>query len=192
MKTFTTALATIALTLSASAMAGSFKEAAPEQAMDTMVKKLTMSCYRNREGDRMSSSAQPETVRFCQKAARKTVASAYAAKGVELGEPIAAIGQRGHQLNGVTDVSRTMAERSSCGHPRRPFSLTIPFENGASSAGYSGGHAAATAKVLTRRHQFLSRGLAIFQSQWQSIQTPWRTAQNLCSPRWRFPKTPHN
>ena len=84
MKFFTTALATIALTLSASTMAGSSEEAAPEQgAMDTMVKKLTMSCYRNREGDRMFVGAA-ETVRFCRSAARKTVASAYAQQGVEL------------------------------------------------------------------------------------------------------------
>lgn len=83
MKTLTSALTTIALTFSAAAMAGSSTEAAQEQATDAMVKKLTMSCYRNREGDRLFVGAA-ETVRFCQKAAKQTVAAVYEQKGFEL------------------------------------------------------------------------------------------------------------
>ena len=83
MKALTTALTTIALAFSASAMAGSTAEVENEQAMDTLVKKLTMSCYRNREGDRLFVGAV-ETVRFCRSAAKQTVAAAFEQKGVEL------------------------------------------------------------------------------------------------------------
>jgi hypothetical protein len=42
-----------------------------------------MSCYRNREGDRLFVGAA-ETVRFCRNAAKQTVASAFEQSGVEL------------------------------------------------------------------------------------------------------------
>ncbi|NCF32122.1 MAG: hypothetical protein GWP50_00965 [Proteobacteria bacterium] len=83
MKFLSTAMATVALTFSASAMAGGTTQAAQEQVMDSMVKKLTMSCYRNREGDRLLVGAA-ETVRFCQSAAKQAVSAAYEQKGLEL------------------------------------------------------------------------------------------------------------
>jgi len=83
MKVLTNTLTTIALACSASAMAGSTAEVGTEQAMDTLVKKLTMSCYRNREGDRLFVGAA-ETVRFCRSAAKQTVVTAFEQKGIEL------------------------------------------------------------------------------------------------------------
>ena len=68
MKTLSTLLATAILTFSASVSAGTSSELSQEQAIDSLVKKLTMSCYRNREGDRLFVGAV-ETVRFCQNAA---------------------------------------------------------------------------------------------------------------------------
>ena len=70
MKTLSTFLATAILTFSASVSAGASSELSQEQAIDSLVKKLTMSCYRNREGDRLFVGAV-ETVRFCQNAASK-------------------------------------------------------------------------------------------------------------------------
>lgn len=83
MKTLSTLLATAILTFSASVSAGASSELSQEQAIDSLVKKLTMSCYRNREGDRLFVGAV-ETVRFCQKAAKEVVAEAYEQKGLEL------------------------------------------------------------------------------------------------------------
>jgi hypothetical protein len=83
MKLLTTALTTFALTFSASAMADSSSQLTQDQAKDSLVKKLTMSCYRNREGDRLFVGAA-ETVRFCRNAAKQTVASAFEQSGVEL------------------------------------------------------------------------------------------------------------
>ena len=83
MKTFSTALATLALTFSASALAGGTTEVSQAQAMDSMVKKLTMSCFSNREGDRLFVGAA-ETVRFCQSAAKQAVSAAYEQKDIEL------------------------------------------------------------------------------------------------------------
>ena len=83
MKALINTLITIALAFSASAMAGSTAEVDKEQAMDTLVKKLTMSCYRNREGDRLFVGAA-ETVRFCRSAAEQTVATAFEQKGIEV------------------------------------------------------------------------------------------------------------
>ena len=82
MKPLLTAMTTIALAFSASAMAGSTAELEKQQAMDTLVKKLTMSCYRNREGDRLFVGAV-ETVRFCRSAATQTVAAAFEQKVAE-------------------------------------------------------------------------------------------------------------
>jgi len=42
-----------------------------------------MSCYRNRQGDRLFVGVA-ETVRFCQNAAKKAVSAASAQKGLEL------------------------------------------------------------------------------------------------------------
>jgi hypothetical protein len=83
MKLSSTAIATLALTFSASAIAGGTTQVAQEQAMESMVKKLTMSCYRNREGDR-SFAGVAETVRFCKSAAQQVVSAAYEQKGLEL------------------------------------------------------------------------------------------------------------
>jgi len=83
MKLLSTAMATVALTFSASTMAGGTAEVAQGHDMDSIVKKLTMSCYRNREGDRLFVGVA-ETVRFCQNAAKQVVSAAYAQKGLEL------------------------------------------------------------------------------------------------------------
>jgi len=83
MKTLSTLLATAILTFSASVSAGASSEVSQDQAIDSLVKKLTMSCYRNREGDRLFVGAV-ETVRFCQNAAKQVVADAYEQKGLEV------------------------------------------------------------------------------------------------------------
>ena len=83
MKLLSMAMAIVALTFSASTMAGGTTEVAQEHDMDSIVKKLTMSCYRNREGDRLFVGVA-ETVRFCQNAAKQVVSAAYAQKGLEL------------------------------------------------------------------------------------------------------------
>ena len=83
MKIFSTAMATLALSFSASALAGGTTEVSQAQAMDSLVKKLTMSCFSNREGDRLFVGAA-ETVRFCQSAAKQAVSAAYEQKGLEL------------------------------------------------------------------------------------------------------------
>ena len=83
MKLLSTAMAIVALIFSASAIAGGTTQAAQEEAMGSMVKKLTMSCYRNREGDRLIIGVT-ETVRFCQNAAKQVVSAAYEQKGLEL------------------------------------------------------------------------------------------------------------
>jgi len=83
MKLLSTALATVALTFSASTLAGGATQVAQAQTMDSMVKKLTMTCYRNREGDRLFVGVA-ETVRFCQSAAKQAVAAAYEQKSLEL------------------------------------------------------------------------------------------------------------
>ena len=83
MKLLSMAMATVALTFSASTMAGGTTEIAQGHDMDSIVKKLTMSCYRNREGDRLFVGVA-ETVRFCQSAAKQAVAAAYEQKSLEL------------------------------------------------------------------------------------------------------------
>ena len=83
MKTFSTAMATLVLSFSASALAGGTTEVSQAQAKDSMVKKLTMSCFSNREGDRLFVGAA-ETVRFCQSAAKQAVSAAYEQKDIEL------------------------------------------------------------------------------------------------------------
>ena len=83
MKIFSTAIATLALVFSASATAGGTTQVSHAQAMDSMIKKLTMSCYSNREGDRLFVGAA-ETVRFCQSAAKQAVSAAYEQKDIEL------------------------------------------------------------------------------------------------------------
>jgi hypothetical protein len=83
MKISLTAMATLALFFSASAMSGGTPQVSQAQAMDSMIKKLTMSCFSNREGDRLFVGAA-ETVRFCQSAAKQAVSAAYEQKGLEL------------------------------------------------------------------------------------------------------------
>jgi hypothetical protein len=73
----------VALTFSASAIANGTTQVAQEQIRDSMVKKLAMSCYRNRQGDRLLVGAA-ETARFCQNAAKQVVSAAYLQKGLAL------------------------------------------------------------------------------------------------------------
>ena len=53
------------------------------ESLTSLEKKLTMSCYKNRAGDRIYVGAA-ETVTFCRKAARRTIADATKAETVEI------------------------------------------------------------------------------------------------------------
>ena len=76
--------AVAALTVSASAIAGSTAGNADDALqLDTIEKKLTLSCFNNRMGDRVFIGA-PETIRFCRAAARQTVSQAVEAKTMEI------------------------------------------------------------------------------------------------------------
>ena len=73
-----------ALTGSASAIAGSTAENVDTSLQfDTIEKKLTLSCYNNRMGDRAFIGA-PETISFCRTAARQAVSQAVEAKTMEI------------------------------------------------------------------------------------------------------------
>ena len=84
MNIFTTLFAVAALSVSASAIAGSTAgsvDAALQ--LDTIEKKLTFSCFNNRMGDSTFVGA-PETIRFCRAAARQAVSQAVEAKTMEI------------------------------------------------------------------------------------------------------------
>lgn len=73
-----------ALSFAASTMADSLATQLPSgESLASLEKKLTMSCYKNRVGDRMYVGAA-ETVSFCRKAARRTIADALEAETVEI------------------------------------------------------------------------------------------------------------
>ena len=73
-----------ALTVSASAIAGSTADNVDTALqLDTIEKKLTLSCFNNRMGDRAFIGA-PETISFCRSAARQAVSQAVEAKTMEI------------------------------------------------------------------------------------------------------------
>ena len=73
-----------ALTVSASAIAGSTAgNVDTTLQLDTIEKKLTLSCFNNRMGDRACIGA-PETISFCRTAARRAVSQAVEAKTMEI------------------------------------------------------------------------------------------------------------
>ena len=84
MHSLKTLFATAALTVSASAIAGSTADNVDTASqLDTIEKKLTLSCYNNRMGDRAFIGAA-ETVSFCRAAARQAVSQAVEAKTMEI------------------------------------------------------------------------------------------------------------
>ena len=73
-----------ALTVSASAIAGSTAgNVDTALQLDTIEKKLTLSCFNNRMGDRAFIGAA-ETVSFCRSAARQAISQAIEAKKMEI------------------------------------------------------------------------------------------------------------
>ena len=73
-----------ALTVSASAIAGSTAGNVDTTSQsDTIEKKLTLSCFNNRMGDRVFIGA-PETISFCRSAARQAISQAIEAKTMEI------------------------------------------------------------------------------------------------------------
>ena len=73
MKIVKSLLAVVALTASASAVAGSTAgHIDTALQLDTIEKKLTLSCFNNRMGDRAFIGA-PKTISFCRAAARQAV-----------------------------------------------------------------------------------------------------------------------
>ena len=90
MKTLSALFSIGTLTFAASTMADAPATQLPSgEPLTSLEKKLTMSCYKNREGDRMYVGAA-KTVTFCRKAARRTIADALEAETLE----IAAITQK--------------------------------------------------------------------------------------------------
>ena len=90
MKTLSALFSIGALSFAASTMADAPATQLPSgESLTSLEKKLTMSCYKNRVGDRMYVGAA-ETVTFCRKAARRTIANALEAETVG----IAAITQK--------------------------------------------------------------------------------------------------
>ena len=77
-------LTVAAMTVSASAIAGSTADNVDTASqLDIIEKKLTLSCYNNRMGDRAFIGAA-ETVSFCRAAARQAVSQAVEAKTMEI------------------------------------------------------------------------------------------------------------
>ena len=84
MKLIKSLFAIAALTVSASAIAGSTAgNVETTLQLDTIEKKLTLSCFNNRMGDRAFIGA-PETISFCRSAARQAVSQAVEAKTMEI------------------------------------------------------------------------------------------------------------
>ncbi len=76
--------AVAALAVSASANAGSTPENVDTALqLDTIEKKLTLSCFNNRMGD-LTFIGAPETISFCRTAARQAVSQAVEAKTMEI------------------------------------------------------------------------------------------------------------
>ena len=84
MKTLSALFSIGALSFAASTMADVAVTQLPSgESLSSLEKKLTMSCFKNRVGDRMYVGAA-ETVNFCRKAARRTVADALEAETIEI------------------------------------------------------------------------------------------------------------
>ena len=84
MKTLSALLSIGALSFASSTMAVEPNAQLPSGESTTSIeKKLTMSCFKNRLGDRMYIGAA-ETVTFCRKAARRAIASAMEAGALDL------------------------------------------------------------------------------------------------------------
>ena len=84
MNIFTSLCAVAALSVSASAIAGSTAgNVDTALQLDTIEKKLTLSCFNNRMGDRAFIGA-PETISFCRAAARQAVSQAVETKTIEI------------------------------------------------------------------------------------------------------------
>ena len=84
MNAFTSLCAAAALSVSASAIAGSTPGNGDTiSQLDTIEKKLTLSCFNNRMGDRAFIGA-PETISFCRSAARQAISQAIEAKKMEI------------------------------------------------------------------------------------------------------------
>ena len=84
MKSLKSLFAAATLTISASAIAGGTAEKVDTALqLDTIEKKLTLSCFNNRMGDRAFIGAA-ETVNFCRAAARQAVSQAVEAKTMEI------------------------------------------------------------------------------------------------------------
>ena len=84
MKALKSLLAVTALTVSASAVAGNTAgnvDTALE--LDTIEKKLTLSCFNNRVGDRAFIGA-PKTISFCRAAARQAVSQTVEGKTMDI------------------------------------------------------------------------------------------------------------
>ena len=88
MKTLSALFSIGALSFAASTMADVAVTQLPSgESLSSLEKKLTMSCFKNRVGDRMYVGAA-ETVNFCRKAARRTVADALVAETIEIASNI--------------------------------------------------------------------------------------------------------
>ena len=84
MKTLSALLAIGALSFASSTMAIEPNAQLPSgESAISIEKKLTMSCFKNRLGDRMYVG-EAETVTFCRKAARRAIASAIEAGALDL------------------------------------------------------------------------------------------------------------
>ena len=84
MKTLSALFSIGALSFAASTMADvAVTQLRSGESLSSLEKKLTMSCFKNRVGDRMYVGAA-ETVNFCRKAARRTVADALEAETIEI------------------------------------------------------------------------------------------------------------
>ena len=84
MKTLSALFSIGALSFAASTMADVAVTQLPSgESLSSLEKKLTMSCFKNRVGDRMYVGAA-ETVNFCRKAARRAVADALEAETIEI------------------------------------------------------------------------------------------------------------
>ena len=84
MKTLSSLLSIGALSFASSTMAIEPNAQLPSgESTISIEKKLTMSCFKNRLGDRMYVG-EAETVTFCRKAARRAIASAMEAGALDL------------------------------------------------------------------------------------------------------------
>ena len=84
MKALKSLFALAALTVSISAIAGNTTgDGNTALRLDTIEKKLTLSCFNNRMGDR-AFIGSPETISFCREAARRAVSQTVEAKTMDI------------------------------------------------------------------------------------------------------------